>query len=210
MTLQLNQTAPDFSVETTEGPIGFHDWIGDQWAILFSHPADYTPVCTTELGEASRLQPEFAARGVKLIGLSVDPLDDHHGWADDIRETQGHALNFPLIADKDRTVSDLYGMVHPEADPKLTVRAVFVIDPQKRLRLSFTYPPSVGRNFDEILRVVDALQTSDRATVATPVNWRPGQPVIIPPSVSDEKARELFPQGWDAPRPYLRYTRLPD
>ena len=210
MTLQLNQTAPDFNVETTEGPIGFHDWIGDQWAVLFSHPADYTPVCTTELGEASRLQPEFAARGVKLIGLSVDPLDDHHGWADDIRETQGHALNFPLIADKDRTVSGLYGMVHPEADPKLTVRTVFVIDPQKRVRLSFTYPPSVGRNFDEILRVVDALQISDRATVATPVNWRPGQAVIIPPSVSDEKARELFPQGWESPRPYLRYTRLPD
>lgn len=209
MTLQLNQIVPDFSVATTEGPIDFHDWIGDQWAILFSHPADYTPVCTTELGEASRLQPEFAARGVKLIGLSVDPLDDHLGWADDIRDTQGHALNFPLIADHERIVSTAYGMVHPEADPKVTVRAVFVIDPQKRLRLSLTYPPSVGRNFDEILRVVDALQTSDRATVATPVNWRPGERVIIPPAVSDERARELFPQGWEAPRPYLRYTLLP-
>ncbi|AOU97444.1 peroxidase [Acidihalobacter yilgarnensis] len=210
MSLQLNQIVPDFNIDSTEGPIRFHDWMEEDWAVLFSHPADYTPVCTTELGEASRLQPEFAARGVKLIGLSVDALEDHHGWADDIRATQGHALNFPLIADSDGVVADRYGMVHPEADAKLTVRTVFVIDPRKRLRLSFTYPPAVGRNFDEILRVVDALQTADRAQVATPVNWRPGEPVIIPPSISDERARTLFPQGWDAPRPYLRYTHLPN
>lgn len=210
MTVLLNQIVPDFEAETTEGRIRFHDWIGDAWAVLFSHPADYTPVCTTELGEAARLQPEFAKRGVKLIGLSVDSLEDHRGWAGDIRDTQGQALNFPLIADPERTVSNLYGMVHPEADPKVTVRAVFIIDPQKRLRLSFTYPPAVGRNFDEILRVIDALQTTDRATVATPVNWRPGDRVIIAPSLSDEAARAAFPQGWEAPRPYLRYTRLPE
>lgn len=206
MTIQLGQTAPDFEAETSQGPIRFHDWAGDSWVVLFSHPKDFTPVCTTELGEAARLKPEFDKRNVKVIGLSVDTLERHEGWNADIAETQGTAVNFPMISDADRAVSDLYGMVHPEADPAVTVRTVFVIDPAKKVRLMLTYPPSTGRNFQEVLRVIDSLQLTDRHKVATPVNWQPGERAIIVPSVSDEQARERFPQGWEAQKPYLRWV----
>lgn len=209
MTIQLGQVAPDFHADTTIGHIRFHEWLGESWAVLFSHPKDFTPVCTTELGEAARLKPEFDRRGVKVIGLSVDPLDRHAGWAADIEETQGHAVNFPMIADPDKSVAQIYGMVHPQADAAVTVRTVFVIDPAKKVRLTMAYPPSTGRNFDEVLRVIDALQTTDRTKAATPVNWRPGQKGIIPPSISDEQAKALFPQGWDARKPYLRVVELP-
>ena len=208
MTLQLGQIAPDFEQDTTDGRIRFHDWAGDSWVVLFSHPKDYTPVCTTELGEVARLKPEFDRRGAKVIGLSVDTADRHAGWERDIEETQGQRVNFPMIADHDRTVSDLYGMVHPEADPALTVRTVFVIDPAKKVRLMLTYPPSTGRNFAEILRVIDSLQLTDTHKVATPVNWQPGERAIIVPSVSDEEAKLRFPQGWDAQKPYLRYVEV--
>jgi alkyl hydroperoxide reductase subunit AhpC len=208
MTIQLGQVAPDFETDTTTGRIRFHEWLGDSWGVLFSHPKDFTPVCTTELGEAARLKPEFDRRRVKVIGLSVDPLDRHAGWEADIADTQGHAVNFPMIADPDKTVSNLYGMIHPEADPAITVRTVYVIDPAKKVRLMMTYPPSTGRNFQEILRVIDSLQLTDRAKVATPVNWQPGQPAIIPPSIPDEQAKTLFPQGWKADRPYLRWVEL--
>lgn len=204
----LGQLAPDFEADTTEGRIRLSDWARDSWVVLFSHPKDFTPVCTTELGEAARLKPEFDRRGVKIIGLSVDPLERHGGWLDDIRDTQGTALNFPLIADPDRAVSRLYGMIHPEADPAVTVRTVFVIDPARKVRLSLTYPPSTGRNFLEILRVIDSLQLTDRAKVATPVNWQPGQRAIIVPSLPDKDAGELFPQGWEAERPYLRWVEV--
>jgi alkyl hydroperoxide reductase subunit AhpC len=210
MTIQLGQIAPDFEADTTEGRIRFHEWLGGSWAVLFSHPKDFTPVCTTELGETARLKPEFDRRGVKVIGLSVDALDRHAGWAADIAETQGHAVNFPMIADPDQTVARLYGMIHPEADAAVTVRTVFVIDPIKKVRLTLAYPPSTGRNFDEVLRTIDALQTTDRTKAATPVNWRPGQPGIIPPAISDDQAKTLFPQGWKAPKPYLRVVELPD
>jgi alkyl hydroperoxide reductase subunit AhpC len=206
MTIQLGQTAPDFEAETSQGPIRFHDWAGESWVVLFSHPKDFTPVCTTELGEAARLKPEFDRRNVKVIGLSVDTLERHAGWNADIAETQGTAVNFPMISDADRKVSDLYGMVHPEADPSVTVRTVFVIDPAKKVRLMLTYPPSTGRNFQEVLRVIDSLQLTDRHKVATPVNWQPGERAIIVPSVSDEQARERFPQGWEAQKPYLRWV----
>lgn len=209
MALQLGDTAPDFTQESTEGTISFHEWAGDNWVILFSHPKDYTPVCTTELGEVSRLKPEFERRNTKAIGLSVDPLDDHHGWAGDIEETQGHALNFPLLADADRKVSDLYGMVHPKADNTLTVRSVFIIDPNKKVRLTITYPASTGRNFAEILRVLDSLQLTDDHKVATPVNWEDGSDCIIVPAVSNEEAKALFPQGWDEQKPYLRMVKQP-
>jgi alkyl hydroperoxide reductase subunit AhpC len=209
MTLRLGDLAPDFTAESTEGPIRFHEWIGDAWAILFSHPRDFTPVCTTELGYVARLKPEFGRRGVKVIGLSVDPVDAHRAWADDIRDTQGHALNFPVIADPDRTVAALYGMIHPAHDEVFTVRTVFVIDPRKKIRLLITYPQTTGRNFDEILRVVDSLQLTDAHRVATPVNWRPGDDVIIVPAVSDEEARGLFAGGWRTLRPYLRLARPP-
>ncbi len=208
MSLQLGQIAPDFEQDSTEGRIHFHQWLGDSWGVLFSHPKDFTPVCTTELGEVARLKPEWEARHTKVIGLSVDPAGSHAAWAADIAETQGHALNFPLIADADRTVSNLYGMVHPEADPAVTVRSVFVIDPAKKIRLTLTYPPSAGRNFDEVLRVIDSLQLTDGYKVSTPANWRPGERVIIVPSVSDEKAHELFPQGWETLKPYLRMVQL--
>jgi alkyl hydroperoxide reductase subunit AhpC len=208
MTIQLGQIAPDFTAETTLGPIRFHEWLGNSWGVLFSHPKDFTPVCTTELGETARLKPEFDRRNVKVIGLSVDPLDRHAGWEADIKDTQGHAVNFPMIADPDQKVSNLYGMVHPEADPTITVRTVFVIDPNKKVRLMMIYPPSTGRNFDEILRVIDSLQLTDRQKLATPVNWRPGQKAIIVPSLPDEEAKKLFPQGWDAQRPYLRYVEV--
>ena len=208
MALQLGQIAPDFTQDSTEGRISFHDWLGSSWGILFSHPKNFTPVCTTELGEVARLKDEWDKRNVKVIGLSVDPVERHEVWAADIAETQGHALNFPLIADADKTVSELYGMVHPETDAAVTVRSVFVIDPNKKIRLILTYPPSAGRNFHEILRVVDSLQLTDGYKVSTPVNWQKGEPVIIVPSVSDAEAAQRFPQGFETVKPYLRYVKL--
>jgi alkyl hydroperoxide reductase subunit AhpC len=209
MALQLGDIAPDFTQDSTEGPLSFHNWVGDSWVVLFSHPKDFTPVCTTELGYLSKLKAEFDRRGVKVIGLSVDPTDSHKGWARDIEETQGAKLNFPLIADHDRKVSDLYGMIHPNANDTLTVRSVFVIDPQKKIRLTLTYPASTGRNFDELLRVIDSLQLTDRHKVATPVNWRQGEDVIIVPSLSNEEAKALFPAGWTEHKPYLRTVKQP-
>ena len=209
MTLQLGDTAPDFEADTTDGTLKFHEWMSDDWAVLFSHPADFTPVCTTELGEVARLKPEFDKRGVKVIGLSVDPLEDHRSWAGDIAETQGHALNFPLIADPDREIADLYGMIHPQADDTLTVRSVFVIGSDKKVKLTLTYPASTGRNFEEILRIIDSLQLTADHSVATPVNWQHGEDVIIVPSLSDEEAREKFPKGWETVKPYLRVTPQP-
>jgi alkyl hydroperoxide reductase subunit AhpC len=208
MSLQLGQIAPDFEQNSTEGKIRFHEWLGNSWGILFSHPKDFTPVCTTELGEVARLKPEWDKRGIKPIGLSVDPVDSHNAWAGDILETQGHALNYPLLADDDYKVSKLYDMIHPEADAKLTVRSVFVIDPSKKIRLILVYPPSAGRNFAEILRVIDSLQLTDNQKVATPVNWQAGQPVIIVPSLSNEEAKARFPQGWKELKPYLRIVQL--
>ncbi|PXX95791.1 peroxiredoxin [Halomonas sp. LBP4] len=210
MTLQLGEIAPDFTVESTEGTLGFHQWLGKDWAVLFSHPADYTPVCTTELGAFARRKDEFAARGVKLVGVSVDPLASHHGWARDIEQTQGAALNYPLLADADQVVATLYGMIHPKADPKVTVRTVFIIDSDKKIRLTLTYPPSTGRNVDEILRVIDSLQLTDKHKVATPVDWQNGEDVIIVPSLSDDDAKQRFPDGWEAKTPYLRVVRQPD
>jgi alkyl hydroperoxide reductase subunit AhpC len=209
MALQLGDIAPDFEAETTEGPIRFHDYIDGSWAVLFSHPKNFTPVCTTELGYTAKLKPEFDKRGVKVLGLSVDPLKDHAKWADDIRETQGYALNFPLIADPERKVANLYGMIHPNASDTLTVRSVFVIGPDKKIKLSLTYPASTGRNFDEILRVIDSLQLTAKHQVATPVNWKAGEDVIIVPAVSDEDAKKKYPAGWEAKRPYLRIVPAP-
>ncbi|MDX2167979.1 MAG: peroxiredoxin [Deltaproteobacteria bacterium] len=209
MALRLGDIAPDFTAQTTEGQVKFHDWIGDHWAVLFSHPKDFTPVCTTELGEAARLKPEFDKRNVKIIGLSVDPADSHGRWAEDIKETQGHALNFPLIADADRKVSDLYDMIHPNANDTLTVRSVFIIDPKKKVRLILTYPASTGRNFAELLRVIDSLQLTDTHSVATPVNWQSGQDVIIVPSLDDAAAKAKFPGGWKTVKPYLRVVPQP-
>ena len=210
MALQLGDPAPDFKAETTDGPIHFYDWAGDSWVVLFSHPKNFTPVCTTELGYTAKLKPEFDRRNVKAIGLSVDPLDKHDQWARDIAETQGAALNFPLIADADRSVSDLYGMIHPNASDTLTVRSVFVIGPDNKLKLSLTYPASTGRNFDEILRVIDSLQLTADYKVATPVDWTDGDDVIITGAVSDEEAKEKFPKGWEAKKPYLRVTPQPN
>ena len=209
MSLTIGDTAPDFEAETTAGRIKFHDWIGSSWAVLFSHPKDFTPVCTTELGYMARIKPEFEKRGVKVIGLSVDTLDRHAGWDADIAETQGVAVNFPMISDPDRTVANLYGMIHPEADPSVTVRTVFVIDPNRKIRLMLVYPPSAGRNFDEVLRVIDSLQTTDRHKVATPVNWQPGDRAIVLASLSDEQAKQQFPQGFTTEKPYLRWVELP-
>ncbi len=209
MTIQLGQIAPDFEQDSTVGRLRFHDHLGEDWGVLFSHPKDYTPVCTTELAEVARLKPEWDKRNVKPVGLSVDPAESHSGWARDIEETQGQLLNFPVIADADRAVSDLYGMIHPDADPSVTVRSVFVIDPKKRVRLVLTYPPSTGRNFAEILRAIDSLQLTDAYRVATPANWTDGQPVIIVPALSDAEARERFPSGWQALRPYLRVVEQP-
>lgn len=209
MSVQLGDTAPDFEADTTEGHIKFHDWIDGKWAILFSHPRDFTPVCTTELGYVARLKPEFDKRNVKAIGLSIDPVDSHKKWSEDIRETQGSALNFPIIADPDRKVAGLYGMMHPKHDEVYTVRTVFVIDPAKKIRLTITYPQTTGRNFDEILRVIDSLQMTDGYSVATPVNWKPGDDVIIVNSVTDEAAKTKFPKGWKALKPYLRLTPDP-
>jgi alkyl hydroperoxide reductase subunit AhpC len=209
MTIQLGQIAPDFEQDTTQGRIRFHDWLGSSWGVLFSHPKDFTPVCTTELGAVARLGPEWKKRNVKVIGLSVDPVDSHLRWEGDIEETQGHAVDFPMIADPDRSVSTLYGMVHPEADPSVTVRTVYIIDPNKKVRLSLTYPPSAGRNFDEVLRVIDSLQLTDAHKVTTPANWTSGDDVIIAPSVNDETARGLFPDGWKTLKPYLRMVKQP-
>lgn len=209
MTIQLGQIAPDFEQDTTQGRIRFHEWLGDSWGVLFSHPKDFTPVCTTELGMVARLGPEWVKRNVKVIGLSVDPLESHHAWEKDIEETQGHGVDFPMIADPDRIVSTLYGMVHPLADASLTVRTVFVIDPNKKVRLSLTYPPSAGRNFDEVLRVIDSLQLTDGHKVTTPANWQSGDDVIIAPSVDDETAKGMFPAGWKTLKPYLRMVKQP-
>jgi len=209
MALQLGDTAPDFQADSTAGLISFHQWLGDQWGVLFSHPRDFTPVCTTELGYVARLAPDFERRGVKAIGLSVDPVDSHRGWVADIKETQGHAVNFPIIADPDRKVANLYGMIHPAHDEVHTVRTVFVIDPKKKVRLFITYPQTAARNFDELLRVIDSLQLTDRHRVATPVNWKPGEDVIIVPAVSDEEAKSKFPKGWKTLKPYLRLTPQP-
>ncbi|QBR71868.1 peroxiredoxin [Beijerinckiaceae bacterium] len=209
MTLQLGDTAPDFEADTTEGHISFHKWAGDSWVVLFSHPKNFTPVCTTELGYTAKLKPEFDKRNVKVLGLSVDPVDSHEKWANDIKETQGYALNFPLIADPDRKVANLYGMIHPNASDTLTVRSVFVIGPDKKIKLTLTYPASTGRNFDEVLRVIDSLQLTSKHQVATPVNWKAGEDVIIVPAVSDDDAKKKYPNGWKAPRPYLRIVPQP-
>ena len=210
MALRLGDEAPNFQAETTEGDINFHDWIGDGWAILFYHPADYTPVCTTELGYTAKLKPEFEKRGVKIIAISVDSLEDHRGWINDINETQNTTVNFPIIADPDRAVAIAYDMIHPNAAEKFTVRSVFVIDPNKKIRLTITYPPATGRNFDEILRVVDALQLTDNHAVATPVNWKDGEDCIVVPTLSDEEATAKFPKGFTTIKPYLRTTPQPN
>ena len=210
MAIRLGDTAPDFTAETTEGTIRFHEWLGDIWGVLFSHPKDFTPVCTTELGECARIKPEFDRRNVKIIGLSVDPVDSHKGWAKDIEETQGAALNFPVIADPDRKIANLYDMIHPNASDTFTVRSVYIIGPDKKVKLMLTYPASTGRNFDEILRVIDSLQLTSNYSVATPANWKDGDDVIIVPSISDEEAKEKFPAGWKPIKPYLRVTPQPN
>jgi alkyl hydroperoxide reductase subunit AhpC len=210
MALRLGDDAPNFTAETTEGTIDFYDWKGDSWAVLFSHPKDFTPVCTTELGYTAKLKPEFEKRGVKVIGLSVDPLEDHVKWSKDIEETQGIAPNFPMIADADRKVADLYDMIHPNANDTLTVRSVFVVGPDNKVKLTLTYPASTGRNFDEILRVIDSLQLTANYKVATPVNWKDGEDVIIVPAVSDDEAKERFPAGFTIVKPYLRTTKQPN
>ena len=211
MTLRLGDIAPDFTQDSTEGKISFYQYLGNSWGVLFSHPRDFTPVCTTELGEVSKLKGEFAKRNVKVLGLSVDPLSDHTKWSADIEETQGCALNFPLLADADKTVSNLFDMIHPNANDTFTVRSVFVIDPAKKVRLIITYPASTGRNFVEILRVIDSLQLTDQYKVATPVNWKDGQDVIIVPSLKDEtEMKRLFPKGYTVVKPYLRITPQPN
>jgi thioredoxin-dependent peroxiredoxin len=210
MALRLGDEAPDFTAESTEGTINFYDYLGDSWGVLFSHPKDFTPVCTTELGAVAKLKPEFDKRNVKVLGLSVDALDNHKSWAADIEETQGAKLNFPVIADTDRKVSDLYDMIHPNANDTLTVRSVFIIGADKKVKLIITYPASTGRNFDEILRVIDSLQLTANYQVATPVNWKDGEDVIITGAVSDDEAKTKFPKGWKALKPYLRVTPQPN
>jgi alkyl hydroperoxide reductase subunit AhpC len=218
MTLRIGDVAPDFQAETTEGTIRFHDWIGDSWAVLFSHPKDFTPVCTTELGYVAKLKPEFDRRGVKVIGLSVDPVDDHKRWAKDIEETQGHAPNYPMIGDIDLKVAKLYDMLPAEVEgscegrtpaDNATVRTVYVIGPDKKIKLQFAYPMTTGRNFDEVLRVIDSIQMTAKHKVATPVNWKQGDDVIIAGSVSNDEAKKTYPQGWQAPKPYLRIVPQP-
>jgi len=209
MSLKLGDLAPAFTAETTHGAIDFHQWLGDRWGVLFSHPKDFTPVCTTELGLLAKLAPEFERRGVRVMGLSVDSLDAHREWSKDILAVTGAAPNFPMIADPDRRIATLYGMLDPQAGDTATVRSVFVIGPDKRVKLTLTYPASTGRNFDELLRTIDSLQLTARHQVATPVNWRPGDEVIIVPGVSDTAARERYPEGWRAPTPYLRYVSAP-
>ena len=210
MTLAIGDTAPDFEAETTEGKITFHAWLGNSWGLLFSHPKDFTPVCTTELGAVARLKPEFDKRNVKVIGLSVDPVESHLRWEGDIGETQGTPVNFPMIGDPERKVADLYDMIHPNANDTLTVRSVFVIGPDKKVKLTITYPASTGRNFDEILRVIDSLQLTANYKVATPANWTDGGDVIIGAAVTDEEAKTLFPQGWTTVKPYLRVLPQPN
>lgn len=210
MSLRLGDKAPNFTAKTTEGEINFYEWLGDSWGVLYSHPADFTPVCTTELGRTAALKEEFAKRNAKVIALSVDPLEDHMKWLSDIEETQNVKMNFPIIADEDRKVAELYDMIHPKADEKFTVRTVFVIDPDKKIRLTLTYPPSTGRNFHEILRVIDSLQLTDNYSVATPVDWEEGEDVVISPSVSDEEADKKFPKGYEKVKPYLRMTPQPN
>jgi len=210
MSLRLGDTAPDFEADTTEGRIRFHKWLGDAWGVLFSHPADYTPVCTTELGETARLKQEFDRRNTKVIAVSVDSVEDHKGWSKDIEETQGCSVNFPIIADPDHQVSQLYDMLHPGEGDSSTVRSVFLVDPKKKIRMTLTYPKSAGRNFDEILRVIDSIQLTDGYKVATPVNWRNGDDVIILPTLSDEDAKAHFPDGWKTLKPYLRVTKQPN
>jgi len=209
-TLRLGDTAPDFSAKTSMGDIKFHEWLGESWGLLFSHPADFTPVCTTELGRTAALKAQFDARNVKAIALSVDPIDSHHKWIKDIEETQNVDMNFPIIADDDRKVAELYDMIHPKADAKFTVRSVFIIDPQKKIRLTLTYPPATGRNFAEILRVIDSLQLTDYHKVATPVDWEQGEDCVILPSVSNDVADDLFPKGYKEIKPYLRMTPQPN
>ena len=217
MSLRIGDTAPDFTAETTEGRINFHDWIGDSWAILFSHPKDFTPVCTTELGYMAKLKPEFEKRHCKTIGLSIDPVSDHNAWLSDIAETQGHAVNYPLIGDPDLVVAKLYDMIHPNASgsqprtavDNATIRSVFMIGPDKKIKATLTYPMSTGRNFDEVLRLLDSCQLTATHKVATPVNWKQGEDVIIVPAVSNDEAKERFPDGWKAPKPYLRIVPQP-
>lgn len=208
MSILLGQVAPDFEQQSTMGPIRFHEWLGDSWGLFFSHPKNFTPVCTTELGEVARLTPEWDQRNVRPIGLSVDAVDAHNRWADDIKETQGHALNFPMIADADGRVARLYDMIHPDTDAAVTVRSVFVIDNNKKVRLILTYPPSAGRNFQEVLRAIDSLQLTDTQKVSTPVNWVPGDRVVISPAISDEAAKAKYPQGFETLKPYLRLVQL--
>jgi alkyl hydroperoxide reductase subunit AhpC len=210
MAVRIGDVAPDFEQDSTEGRIKFHDFIGDKWVVLFSHPKDFTPVCTTELGYLAKLKPEFDKRNTKVIGLSVDGVDDHRKWSKDIEETQGAKLNYPLLADADRKVSGLYDMIHPNANDTLTVRSVFVIGPDKKVKLMITYPASTGRNFDELLRVIDSLQLTANHKVATPVNWKQGEDCIVVPSLSDEDAKKLFPKGFKALKPYLRITPQPN
>ncbi len=209
MSLQIGDTAPDFTAETTQGPLHFHEWIDGSWCVFFSHPKNFTPVCTTELGYTAKLKPDFDQRGVKVIGLSCDAVDAHHSWSKDIEETQGYAPNFPMIADKDRKVADLYGMIHPNASDTMTVRSVFVIGPDKKVKLTINYPASTGRNFDEILRAIDSLQLTAKSAVSTPVNWKQGEDVIISGSVSDEEARKKYPEGFKTIKPYLRVVAQP-
>lgn len=211
MPLRLGDTAPNFTQASTAGEIDFYDWAGDSWVVLFSHPADYTPVCTTELGTVSKLKPEFDRRNVKVIALSVDDTESHAGWTRDIEETQGTQLNYPILADADRKVSELYDMIHPNANPNVTVRTVFVIDSNKKLRLTLTYPPSTGRNFEEILRVIDSLQLTDNYSVATPADWKDGQDCVIVPSIKDaDELKQKFPKGYTEVKPYLRMTPQPN
>jgi alkyl hydroperoxide reductase subunit AhpC len=209
MSIRLGDDAPNFTAETTEGTVDFYDWKGDSWAVLFSHPKDFTPVCTTELGRVAALKPEFDKRDVKVIGLSVDPVESHHSWKQDIADVTGSALNFPLIADSDRKVADTYDLIHPNALETATVRSVFVVGPDNKVKLTITYPASTGRNFDELLRVIDSLQLTANHSVATPADWKDGEDVIIVPALSDEEAKERFPDGWDAKKPYLRVTKQP-
>ena len=210
MSVQLGSTAPDFSAETTDGPIKFHEWIGNSWAVLFSHPKDFTPVCTTELGYVAKIKPDFDKRGCKVIALSVDPVDSHKKWIGDIEETQKTKMNYPIIGDTDSKVSNLYGMIHPEAAATITVRSVYIIDPQKKVRATIQYPPSTGRDFNEILRVIDSLQLTDNYKVSTPANWKDGDDVVISGTVSDEDAKTRFPKGFRSLRPYLRMTPQPN
>ena len=210
MTLRLGDVAPDFSADSTQGRISFHDWLGDSWGILFSHPADFTPVCTTELGTMSKIMPEFKKRNVRVLAVSVDPLDSHERWIHDINETQRTTVSYPIIADPDRTVADLYGMIHPNALDNMTVRSVFIIGPDRKIKLTLTYPASTGRNFDELLRVVDSLQLTAGYQVATPANWRDGDDCIIVPAVKNEEIPAKFPKGYTEIKPYLRYTPQPN